>query len=72
MLGDSIIEHWNGLDLGYSNPAWKKVNNVFNHIFQRKTGGKVNGIALGIGGDRVSTVIKRRKDCISLSMTLCP
>jgi lysophospholipase L1-like esterase len=55
-FGDSITEHWEGTELG--TPAWEGVNLVFREEFTRIGGGRLDGLALGIAGDRVRTRIK--------------
>jgi hypothetical protein len=54
LLGDSITEHWMGTRLGV--PAPKRLENAeaFHDLFTKKGGGRVDGLALGIAGDRVS------------------
>lgn len=59
ILGDSIVEHFNGLDLGYTGGKWKANKRVFDKLFNRQNGGKVNGVALGIGGDRIQNLLYR-------------
>jgi hypothetical protein len=54
-FGDSITEHWNGRDLGAPNGNLKGAHEVFNEYFSKDNGGKIAGLALGIGGDRVSS-----------------
>jgi hypothetical protein len=53
-LGDYITEHWAGTDLAFATDAWQEVNKGFLQYFTKVGGGKVDGLALGIGGDRVS------------------
>jgi len=53
LLGDSITEDWNGRRLGQDEKFSLPINDVFKTLFQKKSGGEVNGIALGIAGDRV-------------------
>jgi hypothetical protein len=60
-FGDSITEHWNGKDLGNPNKDYAGAHEVFNEYFNKENGGKVSGLALGIGGDRVSSSQNRRK-----------
>jgi hypothetical protein len=64
-LGDSITEHWGvGTELGEPRDRWVENTNVFDELFQKtkhkhgtSTNGKqqeqVNGMALGIAGDKV-------------------
>ena len=53
LLGDSITEHWIGADLGTYLDHWAPINDVFEAHFNKEAGGMVDGLALGIGGDRV-------------------
>lgn len=57
LLGDSITEHWNGRDMGVYRPKDYNVSLVFEQLFQKKNGSSVEGLALGIAGDRVSKVL---------------
>jgi len=59
LIGDSIIEHFNGHDLGYAGGKWKANQKVFDKLFTRQNGGKVDGVALGIGGDRIQNLLYR-------------
>lgn len=54
LYGDSITEHWQGTDLGGTNAELTKVHDVYEHYFSKARGAHVEGLALGIGGDRVS------------------
>jgi len=53
LLGDSITEDWNGRRLGQDDKFSLPIIDVFKTLFQKKSSGEVNGIALGISGDRV-------------------
>lgn len=53
-FGDSITEHWDGTDLAINFAKWAPIHDVFQDNFSKEHGGKVEGLALGIGGDRVS------------------
>jgi hypothetical protein len=53
--GDSItIERWLGTSLGIPDRAAQKNLAIFQSSFEIKSGGKVEGIAMGLGGDTVS------------------
>ena len=54
-LGDSITECWNGLHFGRPE-SFCDASNVFNSVLTRAGGGAIDAVALGIAGDRVSTV----------------
>jgi lysophospholipase L1-like esterase len=56
------VEHFNGLDLGYSGGAWKGNKLAFDKIFNPQLGGKINGVALGIGGDRIQNLLYRLRN----------
>ena len=52
MLGDSVMEHWLGTELGeISTPG---IHHVFNFFFRDKASRGFDGLALGIAGDHVS------------------
>ena len=55
LLGDSITEHWNGRDSGVFREKDYNVSLVFQKLFQKKNGSSVEGLALGVAGDRVSS-----------------
>lgn len=59
MVGDSLVEHWHGTDLG--EPVERYANNaaVFSQLFDLQQGAKISGLALGIGGDRSSQLLYR-------------
>ena len=54
-LGDSITEHWNGRDNGKMDEH--NVSVVFQELFQKDNGGTMEGLALGVAGDRVSVIL---------------
>jgi hypothetical protein len=76
-FGDSITEHWVGTDLKHESIPWRGINKVFRDHFTKQGGGKVDGLALGIGGDRVrycgDCVIQsvRFGGCFMLILSLC-
>jgi predicted ATP-dependent serine protease len=57
-FGDSITEHWAGTELSFPVEDWQKVNTVFREIFTSLGGGRVEGLALGIAGDRVRKYVQ--------------
>lgn len=59
LVGDSIVEHWHGTDLG--EPVDRYANNVavYNQLFNLQAGADISGLALGIGGDRCSQLLYR-------------
>lgn len=60
-LGDSITEHWNGRDMGELRDKDHNVSVVFDELFNKDNGASLEGLALGVAGDRVS-VVKSCKD----------
>lgn len=59
MIGDSIVEHWEGKDMGISEPSLRRDHEVFEELFTRHGGGKIDGMAHGIGGDRCANLLYR-------------
>ena len=58
--GDEVVEGWNGLNLGKPMlPVVKgtQVHTFFTQTFTKDGGGEFDGLALGIMGDVVSTVL---------------
>jgi lysophospholipase L1-like esterase len=58
-LGDSITEHWVGTDLGELEPEWEDNVRVFQELFNKSHGAPLQGLALGIGGDRTGHLLER-------------
>jgi hypothetical protein len=54
LLGDSITEHWQGTSMGQ--PKYPEIHQVYQDLFQNKPETGIEGLALGISGDRVSIV----------------
>jgi len=71
LLGDSIIEHWNGRSMGALDSHLNKIKNTFDELFQKENGGKVNGLALGITNDTSSNLLYRLQNG-ELPQTLNP
>jgi lysophospholipase L1-like esterase len=59
LIGDSIVEHWEGKDMGINEPALHRDHEVFEELFSKKGGGEIEGMAHGIGGDRCSNLLWR-------------
>lgn len=60
LLGDSIIEHLNGNELGVPDEAWQKQGRIFSKLFSRQGGGgEIDGMALGIDGDQTGQLLYR-------------
>ena len=59
MVGDSIVEHWEGKDMGILEPTLHRDHEVFEELFTRHGGGKIDGMAHGIGGDRCASLLYR-------------
>ena len=58
-VGDSITEHWNGRDMGDVRDKDHDVSLVFQQLFQKQqhqSQSQIQGLALGIAGDRVSHI----------------
>ena len=54
-LGDSITEQWNGRDSGTPGEKYHNTSVVFDELFHKSQGGgSLEGLALGVAGDRVS------------------
>ena len=53
MVGDQSMEEWNGRWFGSPNDDFKEANEYFNESFKKASGGRVEGIALGVAGDSV-------------------
>ena len=53
-LGDSITEHLAGMELPSNEGLPSNISDVFDELFTTARGGFVNGLTLGVGGDRVS------------------
>lgn len=58
LLGDSIIEHMLGTDLGKPKRRWRDVVSVYLSLFQHANK-KTTGLALGIGGDQCPQLLYR-------------
>lgn len=53
-LGDSITEGWSGKFMGIPAPLrLGKSPKVFSSLFSKEDGGRFQGLALGISGDKV-------------------
>lgn len=59
LVGDSIVEHWEGRDMGISEISLRRDHEVFEELFTRHGGGKIDGMAHGIGGDRCANLLYR-------------
>jgi lysophospholipase L1-like esterase len=59
LIGDSIVEHWEGKDMGINEPTLHRDHLVFEELFSKKGGGLIEGMAHGIGGDRCSNLLWR-------------
>ena len=52
LLGDSLIEMWNGTSM-FGKVAFPKIRLVFDSLFTRTGGGSLDAIALGTAADKV-------------------
>jgi len=59
LLGDSIIEQWNGRSMGVQMDNLDEIKGVFNNLFRKDHGGMIDGLALGITGDVTSNLLYR-------------
>lgn len=59
LVGDSLVEHMEGKELGSKKSALRRDEDVFETLFTRQGGGSIDGLALGIAGDRCSNVLHR-------------
>lgn len=59
IVGDSLVEHWHGTDLGEPAPDFANNVDVFSQLFNLQAGAKISGLALGISGDRCSQLLYR-------------
>ena len=60
LIGDSMVEHLQGTELGQLVPEdLARDLDVFDQLFTKQGGGKIDGLALGIGGDRCSNLLYR-------------
>jgi lysophospholipase L1-like esterase len=58
-LGDSITEHWLGWALGAQSKKWENISKVYEDLFTTEGGGEIDGIVLGISGERCRNVLYR-------------
>jgi hypothetical protein len=59
LIGGSLIEHMEGKELGVTHSRLKRYEDAFITRFSRLGGGKIDGMALGIAGDRCSHLLYR-------------
>ena len=59
LLGDSITDHWMGLSLGDPSKKFENITPVFQSLFQRENGGEIDGIELGLSGEKCTNVLYR-------------
>lgn len=59
MVGDSITEHWLGRSLGLKNAGFDENVRVYNELFNSSQPGSIQGMALGISGDRCAQLLYR-------------
>jgi len=58
-LGDSITEFWNGMSFGVPVEAKKEIVPIFESLFRKDHNAKVEGLALGIAGDKTHNLLWR-------------
>lgn len=59
ILGDSIVEGWRGMSLGQPNPIKKPNIGVYDSLFSVQHGAAVQGLALGLSGDKTFNLLWR-------------
>lgn len=59
LLGDSITEHWLGTSMAVRKSKLEPISRVFESLFDKGHGAVVQGIALGVAGDRTPQVLSR-------------
>lgn len=75
--GDSITEHWGGVDLGTEYAKLVGAHVAYNRFFNISNGAPIDGLTLGIGGDRVSRSFsqnRQRSYCLTtmIRSAQCP
>lgn len=68
LLGDSITEHWQGTSMGRN--KYPEIHQVYQDLFQNKQETGIEGLALGISGDRVSTILHAQCTLVPLLLLL--
>ena len=63
-LGDSLVEHWLGTDLGHEMSHLRGHYEVYEELF-RSDESPLHGLALGLGGDRTPQILHRLEHEIS-------
>ena len=59
LVGDSITEHWTGKDLNRESRNFAGVAGVFQELFRKENGGRINGVALGVAAERCANTLYR-------------
>jgi hypothetical protein len=59
LIGDSLVEHMQGKAMGSERTELLRDEQVFERLFQKQKGGALDGLALGIAGDRCANVLYR-------------
>lgn len=62
LVGGSLVEHMAGKELGQQKTYLKRDQDVFETLFTKQGGGSIEGLALGIGGDRCSHLLYRLRN----------
>ena len=70
MVGDSLVEQWNGTGMFGSIP-YPAIQPVFSGIFTKAGGGSLEGLALGSSGDQVSQSIPLLIFLVIETLALC-
>ena len=56
-VGSTLIEHWTGNSVGHPIDSLKGIKRIFDQEFTTEGGGIIDGLALGISGDRVRKTV---------------
>ena len=72
LVGDSLVEHMRGKELGQAKSTLKRDQDVFETLFSKQGGGTIEGMALGIGGDRCSHLLYRLQHNGDLTIAFRP
>ncbi|CAB9530668.1 Platelet-activating factor acetylhydrolase IB subunit beta [Seminavis robusta] len=59
LIDDSLVEHMEGKELGKEQTSLRRDHDVFDQLFNKSDGGALDGLALGIGGDRCANLLYR-------------
>ena len=74
LLGDSIMEHWQGTDFATPSKSWNGAADLYQQLFRKEDDSttSVRGLALGVAGDRCSNLLYRLRRGGELADNLQP